>query len=202
MLAGCGVKVYTSPSFNDLSDEICKQTYHGIFIDIPTKMKAIRLNKSCVYNLVGKFFVSHMRIDSNTDKIRCYHYNQKTYTNIFDFINTQCRNAIPQKIRDDCRVDIYLHLILCKSDDEKYTELSVTKNISRHGCFIFSTNTWTTGSYVWIRFVEIDNSNLIKAQVRSVVKWGRGREVPGIGLQFKELSRFQIDCLSKILNKI
>lgn len=61
-LADCGAQVFVTASFFDLSAEICSRTYHGLFLDLPTKMKAINENKAYVYRLVERFPVSHLQM--------------------------------------------------------------------------------------------------------------------------------------------
>ncbi len=198
-LTGCGVQAFVTSSFSDLSEEICSQTYHGLFLDLPTKMKAIRENKSYVYRLVEKFPVSHLHVDDITGNIRCFHFNTNSGCTLSNFINTQCRNFIPQKIREENRKEIHLHLTVYKHEDDKRPERSVTKNISSGGCFIFSTRRWKEGNYIWIHFEEMNDPNLIHAQIRTVVKWGESRQVPGIGVEFKNLSPLHVEKLTSVL---
>jgi len=195
----CGVNVFVSSSFIDLSDEICSQTYHGLLLDLPTKLKAIRDNKSYVYRLVEKFPVSHLISDEKTGTIRCCHISKNSSSNLQDFISSQCINAVPQKIREEIRKEINLHLSLYKRLDGKRPERSITKNISSGGCFIISAHRWKDGNDIWIRFEEMKDSSLIQAQIRTVVKWGETRLVPGIGVEFKDLSRFQTEELAGAL---
>ena len=87
-LNGCGVQVFVTSSFSDLSEDICRRTYHGLFLDMPTKMKAIRKNKSYVYHLVEKFPVAHLVVDDKTGKIGCCRFNNKSCQSLLDFIDT------------------------------------------------------------------------------------------------------------------
>ena len=199
-LAACGVHVSVTSSFLDLSEEICSNTYHGLFIDLPTKMKALKQNKAYVYDLVEKFPVSHLQLDNNNGEVRCYHLNKKSGSTLLDFINNECRFFIPQKIREDVRNKIHLHVLLYKKRDTKKPERSVIENISMGGCFVFSVHRWKVGSMIWLRFKDLTNPKLITAEVRAVVKWGENRMIPGIGLQFKDITNEQADELSSILN--
>ena len=198
-LAGCGVNVFVTSSFSDLSDEICNQTYHGLLLDLPTKLKAIKDNKAYVYHLVEKFPVSHLQIDTSAGKIRCFYFNKTSESSLLDFINTQCKYFSPQRIREDVRKEIHLNLTVYKHNNDKRPERSVTKNISSKGCFIFSTHRWKEGDDIWIRFKEIKDSSLIHAQIRTVVKWGGDRQIPGIGVEFKNLSQFHTEALAGVL---
>ena len=196
-LTECGAQVFVTSSFFDLSAEICSHTYHGLFLDLPTKMQAIKENKAYVYRLVERFPVSYLQIDRGSGEIRCFHFNRKDGPTLRDFINGQCRTFIPQKIRLDVREDIHLPVLIYKHYNSKRPERSITKDLSPGGCFIFSSRQWRAGHDIWIRFKDITDPQPIRAHIQMVVKWGKSRQIPGIGLQFKELSAIQAAELAK-----
>ncbi len=197
-LSACGVRVFVTSSFYDLSEEICNQTYHGLFLDLPTKMKAIKENKAYVYHLVENFPISHLQQDDKTDEIRCFHFNRKHGSSLLDFINSQCRNFIPQKIRADTRLEIHLPVLIYKHLDDKRPERSATKDISPGGCFIFSSRRRKQGEAIWLRFKGISDHQPIIAQIQTVIQWGQSRQIPGIGLKFKDLSPRQAAGLAEL----
>jgi hypothetical protein len=198
-LSQCGAQVFVTSSFFDLSAEICSRTYHGLFLDLPTKMKAIRENKAYVYRLVERFPVSHLKIDDGLGEIRCFHFNQKYGSTLLDFINNQCRTFTPQKIRRDDRVEIHLPVLVFKHQADKRPERSITNDLSVGGCFIFSSRRWKEGHDVWIRFKDIEDPLPIHAHIKTVVKWGKPRQIPGIGVQFKDLSPLQVAELARCI---
>ncbi len=197
-LTACGAQVFVASSFFDLSAEICNHTYHGLFLDIPTKMQAIKDNKAYVYRLVERFPVSYLQIDRESGEIHCFHFNQKDGRTLLDFINGQCRTFLPQKIRLDTRENIHLPVLVYKRYDSKRPERSITKDLSPGGCFIFSSRQWKTGHDLWIRFMDITDPRPIHARIQVVVKWGKPWQIPGIGVQFKDLSAMQADELAKL----
>lgn len=197
-LLDCGVQVFVTSSFLDLSKEICNQTYHGLFLDMPTKMKAIKENKAYVYHLVEKFPVSHLQADDETGEIRCFHFNQKSGRTLLDFINSQCRNFVPQKIRTDARVEIHLPVLVYRHLADKRPERSATKDVSPGGCFIFSSRRRKSGEAIWLRFKGISDPQPIVAQIQTVIQWGQARQIPGIGLKFKDLSPQQAAGLAEV----
>lgn len=201
-LAGGGVQVFVTSSFYDLGREACRLSYHGLFLDLPTKMKAIRENKEYVYRLVEKFPVAHLQIDKKTGEVKCFYFSRKTGGTPLDFINSQCRNFIPQKIRTETRQEVYLPVLVYKRQGDVRPERSITKDLSRGGCFIFSTRRWKAGIDVWIGFKDAKNAEPIHAQVRTVVKWGETRQVPGIGVQFVDLPPVWIEELAGLLRSV
>ena len=197
-LEKCAVQVFVSESFQDLRPEICSFSYHGIFLDIQTKMKAIKINKNYVYGLVENFPICQLKINDQTGEINCFHNSQKLGGTMLDFINNECRNFVPRMIRSDSRKEIHLNVILYKYKDDIQPEFSVTINISKGGCFIFSTRDWKAGQDVWIRIKELTGNELISGQIRSVARWGESIRIPGIGVEFTEISALQIEEISRL----
>lgn len=191
-----GVKVLVTSSYNDLSEDICNQTYHGVLLDLPTKMKAIREDKAYVYRLVEKFPVAHLQVDEKSGEVRCFHAHQKTHGTLIDFIDARCRIFKPLKIRADTRKEIFLPVLIYKHKEDKRPERSITRDISNGGCFVFSTRRWKEGHYIWLQVMDLTDATLIHAQIRVVVKWGETRQVPGIGIQFIDLSQSQVEELA------
>jgi Tfp pilus assembly protein PilZ len=192
-LEKCPVQVFVSESFEDLSGEICSRSYHGIFLDLHTKMKAITRNKNYVYGLVQNFPVCQLKINDQTGEINCFHHSQKFGGTMLDFINNECRQFVPRMIRSNARKEIHLNVILYKCKDEIQPEFSVTTNISKGGCFIFSTRKWEEGQEVWIRIKEFKDKELISGQIRHVAQWGESMRIPGIGMEFRTISASQTE---------
>ncbi len=197
VLTQYGVEVFVTSSFHELSEDICQRTYHGIFLDIQTKMNAIRENRDYVYGLLEKFPVAQLKIDEKTGDVVSYYYNQQPGDTPLDFIKNRCLNFVPQKIRSDERKELHLNVRLFKNPDDRRPELTVTRNISRGGCFIFSTRRWIEGADVWIDVHELSDHTLIRAQIRNVAKWGEAKRIPGIGVEFKQISESQMEDISK-----
>jgi hypothetical protein len=197
-LAACGVRVFVTPSFFLLSEEICSQTYHGLFFDLSTKMQAIKENKADVYHLAERFPVAHLRIDRRTGEIRCFHVNQQSGGTLLDFIDSRCRTGEPRKIRTVARKEMHLPVLISRHPESKRSERAITKDISPGGCFIVSTHRWKEGGEVFLRFPELTDTAPIQAQIRTVVKWGMGRQMPGIGVSFWGLSSTQAAELETI----
>ncbi|MFZ3045963.1 MAG: PilZ domain-containing protein [Desulfatirhabdiaceae bacterium] len=201
-LEECPVQVFVSDSFQDLSDEICAHSYHGIFLDIQTKMRAIKINKNYVYGLVENFPICQLKINDQTGEINCFHHSHKSGGTMLDFIKDECRNFIPRMIRSDARKEMHLNVKLYKSKDDIQPELSVTINISRGGCFIFSTRERELGDDVWIQIMELQDNVLINGQIRHVARWGESMRIPGIGVEFRHISEAQVADIVKLKSVI
>ena len=152
-------------------------------------------SKNYVYGLIENFPVSHLKINDETGEISCFHYSQESGGTMLDFINNECRNFIPRMIRADTRKTIHLNVALYKTEHATQPELSVTLDISRGGCFIFSAREWEEGNEVWIHIKEFKDSTLISGQIRHAVRWGQSMRIPGIGVEFKQISASQKEAL-------
>ena len=191
VLSALGVKVFVSPSFFSLSEELRLQTYHGLLLDMPTKMQALKENKTEVYRLAEKFPVAHLQHDRQTDSVRCFHAGWQTGRTIEAFIEHQCSGGVPQKIGGSKRKEAHLPVLVSRQRESKRPERTITRDISANGCFIISGRKWTAGHEIFLGFPELEDQRHIRAQIRSVVPWGMGHEIPGIGLRFLELSSSQ-----------
>jgi len=191
VLSDLGVKVFVSPSFFHLDEEICRQSYHGLLLDMPTKMQALKGNKTEVYRLAEKFPVAHLQHDSQTDSIRCFHASWQSGRNLGDFILHQCRDSVPHKIRSSRRKETHLPVLVFRHAKSIRPEKTITRNISVGGCFIISCRQWQSGHEIFLSFPELQDKGRIRAEIRSVVHWGQGHEIPGIGVGFLELSPSQ-----------
>ncbi len=194
-ISRCGVRVYAAISCLDFSREICDQTFHGIFLDFPTKVKALKNNKNLVYGLLEHFPVCLLKIHEKTEEIVCFHSTLKLGGTLGDFIDHECRNFVPRMIRSDFRKAIHLNVILYKRPDRNFPERSVTMNISKGGCFVFSVQEWEIDDDIWIEFFELSDTPPFPGKIRNVVKWGASRRIPGIGIEFQNNSESQISRL-------
>ena len=184
VLVHSGARVFVASSFTHLTEAIGDQTFHGLFLDLLTKMVAIKENKSEVYHLTERFPVAHLKIDHRTGEIRCFYVGRPARGSIRDFVD-KCNTTIPKKIRISARIKLNLPVLVYRSTESKHPERAVTKDISLHGCFIISARHRKEGEEIILRFPDLANTIFIKAQVRNVVKWGEGRQLPGFGVKFQ-----------------
>jgi hypothetical protein len=198
VLSTLGVKVFVSPSFFHLHEEICRQSYHGLLLDMQTKMQALKENKTEVYRLAEKFPVAHLQYDRQTDGVRCFHAGWQAGRTLGDFIEHQCRGGVPQKIRSSKRKEIHLPVLVFRHRETQRPERAITRNISAGGCFIISSHQWQAGHEIFLVFPELQDKGRIRAQIRSVVVWGQGHAIPGIGVHFLELSPSQAAELENV----
>lgn len=190
-LSGCDVRVYVSSSFQNMDAEICTQSFHGIFLDLPTKIKALKQNKYYVYGLLEYFPVAQLRYNEKTGQISCFYSSQENGGSMADFIRLECRNVVPRMLRSDTRKDIHFNVRIYKTPGDPPLEHSATINISKGGCFLFSVRPWQIDEDIWLEFMEFSQEPLVQGRIRRIVPWGTFKEIPGIGIEFRNISAFQ-----------
>lgn len=187
------VQVFVSPTLIDFSEEICRHTYHGIFLDLSTKMKALRHSKNYIYGLQEKFPICQLKYDETQDQIKCITSSSEPVNGPLDFVRKVCGHFVPQPIRSNVRKAVHLDALLYRKAEDTEPERSVTMDICQGGCFLFSTGLWELDNNVWIQFLDLDDSSLILGEIRSVVLWGESHGIPGIGVEFKSISPAQVE---------
>jgi Tfp pilus assembly protein PilZ len=78
-----------------------------------------------------------------------------------------------------------------KEFSAEHCERTVTVDLSREGCFVFSVRDWKPGDSAWFTIKELRDNTPICGLVRWCLKWGEGMRVPGIGLKFTEITESQ-----------
>ncbi len=195
-----GIRVYVSPSFTDLSEEICSQTFHGIFLDFATKMKALRRNKGYIYGLLEKFPVCQLKIiEEETGRVKCFYPTGGDISHPLDFIQNECCRFIPSPVRTEPRMAVHLNALIYGHPEDQNPERSVTVNLSRNGCFLFSSQYREVGSDVWVRFRDFPDETPIQGLIRNRIPWGEFRRIPGIGVEFRKILPSQTQYLESLL---
>lgn len=199
-LADTEAQIFVASSFFHFNESIINQTYHGLFIDVLTKMEAIKENKAEVYRLTERFPVAHLKVDQRTGNVCCFYGGNLPGHKIKDFVYALCRTS-PQKIRATTRKELYMQVEIFRSAESKRPERTVTKDISLNGCFLISTRHRKKGDEVILHFPDLTDKTRVIAKIRKVVNWGEGLQLPGIGVEFEKLSPVQIIELTEYLTR-
>lgn len=192
---GQDARIDVASSFEDLYKAIVKTSYNGILIDMPTKIITLSNDKERVDNILGLYPVARLTFNEESGQLRIFYSNQFTEGGTLgDFLSQQCRSFTARTIRSDRRKEVVFNVILskCKDVSLEDDEKTVIMNISKRGCFIFSNNKWETGSDAWFIIKELTDQTPIRGEVKWNIDWGQERSVPGIGIQFMDISDSQV----------
>jgi hypothetical protein len=194
-LASCGAEVVVVTDIFPLSEEVARQYFHGLLLDVRAKMKAIRDNKAEVYRLTARLPTAQLQYDVNSGSVRVFYPGQGTEKSLAHFVITHCRRCQPQKLRSFSRKPAYLPVLVWMGEAKKEPRRLVTKDISPGGCFLVSYQRWHLGKKVKLLFPGNKELGTILAEVANVVIWGNGRELPGVGVEFIGLAPQQEEVL-------
>ncbi len=189
-----GIQPDVVTTFKELYDTMVQNFYNGIILDLKTKLKAPREESNLVMNILERFPVAELRWDSNTKEIGIYYLGQKKEGgNLDDFVNRVCHLYDAKKISVEERFDMSLSVILGRNDDLRgeNIEKTISLDISKNGCFLFSKDKWEIGESAWFIFKDLSDQTPIMGKVRWSAEWGKGSQPPGIGLEFDKIEQTQ-----------
>lgn len=191
-----GAQIDTVSMLEEFYQAVTYTPYNGLMIDMPTKLKVFGEEKEKVNNILQQYPVIQLTFQEKSGQIRAFYSGLvKGNGTIKDFITRECLSFGARTIRSNHRRNITFNVILSKSKNVSNAdhERSVTTNVSRGGCFIYSTDNWEVNSDAWFIIKELTDQTHIWGHVCRKVDWGKHMCVPGIGLQFKDIKESQLD---------
>ncbi|MCP4693090.1 MAG: hypothetical protein GY859_33920, partial [Desulfobacterales bacterium] len=189
-----GASVIAVSSFNRLNKTASESRYHGVAVDLPTKIMALRKDKGFVYRVLGRFPFVQLCLNKKTGKIKFSYNGRLDNSGLAEFINQKCRHARPKKFRYQPRARIHFNVLLSENKrfEEGAYERAVTMDASRMGCFVYTIRSLAPGRMVWIVMEELSDHTPIRAEVRHNIPWGESMSIPGVGLKFTAIKKTQI----------
>ena len=190
-----GVKVDTAPSLMELHKMLIENTYNGVMVDFRTRVKASNEEKDLVHDIFEQFPVAQLNFEEKTGEIRSFHYSRTSKGETLEsFIKEECRSFIARPIRSTIRKKIHFNVLISNTGDftEKEIDRTVTMNVSKGGCFIYSVDDLQSDDRLMMVFKELEEQTPILGEVRWRALWGEGMQIPGIGVKFENLSEGQL----------
>ncbi len=200
-LESIDVEVSLISSFIEIQTLLSEDSYNGVVVDLKTKMKATADEKELALDLLEQFPFAQLNLEIKTGTIKLLCYDQMmNVRTLKDFVDIVCTSFIPRAIRLHARKENNFNILLSRTSDfpENETEHTVTIDISKGGCFIYSIGNWEINTNVQIVINEINDRSPILCEVRRVVKWGEAMKIPGIGVQFIDISEDQLEGFCKV----
>lgn len=189
VIQSLGVNVTAVPSFKNQEKTVVEKRYHGLLVDLQTKFKAVKDDKEFIRNIMGKFPVAHLNIIKSTQEIRILYQGSRQNASIEDFLTQECSKFTPRRFRYHPRKPIHFNLILSSDIGfiKGHHQRTATIDVSRGGCFIFSTGQWRESDDVWFIIKELKDNSPVHGRVRHYVAWGTDLKLPGIGVEFLDI---------------
>lgn len=188
------VQVDCIASPDDITEALVESSYNGMLVDIPTMIRCEGRDKNRITRIMQRFPVLRLMYNPAYGGIRGLAHGGtiKDNRNLDDFILHECVPFSPRSIRLAERRDIVFNVkLLGELESDDRAELTVTVNISEHGCFVYSAREWAVDSNAWLVINEFDDDTPIEMKVCWKRPWGRDMFMPGIGARFESMSTHQ-----------
>ena len=182
-------------TFSELKEMVKENRYNGILVDVGTIMRAPKKDRLKFQKLKDLFPVVQLNWDKHEKSIGTLFYGKSSESeDLESFISRECVPFKPRSIRKDDRRRISLNTIISRGTNFKSdVERTVTIDLSKTGCFIYSASNWIIAEKVWFMFKEVDLKTPIKGRIRRIIPWGKSMTLPGIGISFEDIDDSQME---------
>lgn len=183
----------TASSFKRLEREAPDRLYHGVMVDLATKIKAGGEDKEIIRGLPGNFPMAQLKLDRKTGGVSTFSSDRRRGGLIEEFLHEECLAFKPRKFRYNVRKRIHFNVLFIDAPDPDVENVSrsITMDVSRGGCFIFSAGRIGKGDRVRFVLKELNEKTPVTGVVRYRIAWGDAMRVPGVGLEFTEIREDQ-----------
>ena len=114
-IRGFGVEVNAAPSLKELDEKVKDLYFHGVVIDMPSKIYALKNDREFVYSTLRKFPAAHVSLEKESREIKVFYPGQKPGATLRDFIDDKCRSSVPHRLGYHIRKEIHYNVILSKN---------------------------------------------------------------------------------------
>ena len=183
-------------------------SYSGIVVDLLTHAQFTQPEHAAFHSLMDAYSICLIRRNSKKDWV-CFHPAKAEKCNIEDFFAFCSGKGPARRIRLQRRYKVQLHLSIDLVEKAKkivpakaiFKDKSVSINASEGGMFLITSQEYSLGDKVALTIPTLGDDQPIVAEVRWVSPWEHdGSGLPGIGVQFLDISPRQKNCLRELLN--
>jgi hypothetical protein len=197
------VQFDTVENLTELHGALLEAPYNGLLLDVSVMARASRSDKALVGDLLDLFPVVRLSWDAHANEIRSLFFGQTggDPVELEDFVQQHCQAFNARCIRRHVRRAVHLNILVAQSDDlsEVAAQRTNSLDISVSGCFLYSTADWQDSRTAWLQISELADSTPIAADIRWHTPWGTAKRLPGIGLEFRQLTSGQLEEIDSIL---
>lgn len=189
------IQLDATSSMRDMFNILHETAYHGILLDMQTKIKTPREDKALVHNILNSFPLVQLKKEPNTGEIKTYYMGQFGEGGILkEFIEKDCQSAQARRIRSEPRKDLNLSLLVGRdgSMNSETAKKTIAINVSKKGVFVYDTEPWNIGDKVWLIVLNIKDQSPISCTVQWVSPWDADLNIPGIGVVFDDFEASQV----------
>ena len=130
-IRGLGVEVNAVPSLQGLDEKVKDLYFHGVVIDMPSKIYALKNDRRFIYSTLRNFPAAHVSLEKESRQIKVFYPGQKPGATLLDFIDDKCRSSLPNRLGYYIRKEIHYNVILSKERRFRNREFGTNGN---RGC--------------------------------------------------------------------
>ena len=199
-----GVDVDVVSSCSEFLNTKAMNSYQGLMVDLVTQMKMSGEEKSIAKDMLEFYPTLQLKWDAQSGSIRNISCGKRAtsdtideFISIREFISRECQAFEARAIRQSMRKMVHFNVLLSTDEimDEKNMERTITINMSKSGCFMFSGRVWRKHLTVWFIMHDLKDKTPVSGDIRWSVEWGKRRVIPGIGIRFKQIKPSQMEEL-------
>jgi hypothetical protein len=173
--------------------------FSGIVFDEPTLLADDRYDPALLRGLCERYPALHVLYEAETDML--YVLGNRHYPSSLQGIEAfvrECREFSPPSLRIEPRSRATLPVLLSRdfTDPGGSVETTMTLNVSRVGCFVYTVSPWERGEQGWLIFDDID-PRPVRVRVVWRQAWG-ARRPAGLGLRFDEAHEALVSEIARI----
>jgi hypothetical protein len=191
----------TVSSLSALHSALLERPYAGLLLDVGILARSSREEKALVGDILELFPVVRLDHDPQTHQVRSLYFGQQggDPVPLATFIHEHCRGFRARRIRRHMRRSLHLNVLLHAGEGTaEEPERTNTLDVSTGGCFLYSIADWSGHSRVRLVIQELPDERL-QAVVRWQVPWGIPHRLPGLGVEFSDLSPRHEQDLASLL---
>lgn len=193
-------------SLKDAINLASESPHSGILIDLPLMVRAPQAIKVGIDDLLDGLPSGTLNIHAANGELRLLTRGDRSLqcASIEEFI-VVCAEFSPKLIFSRHRVRLHYNALFATTPDLCDPERTVCMDISTGGCFLICLRPPDNGdiavqSTIWVKLIGLNNDNPIEALVRWVREWGTSHNIPGMGVEFQNVSdelRAQIAVITR-----
>lgn len=202
-IEGLGVNLSTVSSLSELMGRLRLKPFSGVLLDVAVLLSADDNEKRALQWVIEVYPVVRLNWDEAGQHVQALYFGQSRSADqtVEGFIEWQCAPFEARTLRGNDRVPVHARVLLFKDGglDPDLAERSVTLNLSTGGAYLLSFSDWSDDDLVWLVMPRLADQTPIGGQVKWSVKWQGKGGLPGIGVEFTDISSTQSDRIREIL---
>jgi hypothetical protein len=170
--------------------------YHALLVDMVTMVRAPQAEKAELHEALSLYPVVRLKYEHDRGQVQAVYMGRAggEQVDLIEFIQVRCPEFKPRRVRRHERTDYHLNVVL--AGDALFTPDTAQRtnilNVSESGCFVYSVWDWPLGTPIWLQITDLADDSPVTGTVVRRVHWGTPGLLPGIGVQFAQITPAQV----------